>query len=478
MAKRSNYEGLQENVRNLKTSKIETWENKYKDKRYVIRMETPEFTCICPKTGRPDFAVITIRYIPDASCVELKSLKYYELSFRNTGIFHENVVNRMLDDIAGAVKPRWMEIVGCFNARGGIKTTVSAEYNRAYQKPHPGGVVFGLFHFYGEVGHYLFQLLFGELLDLFSRRQCYGFLGYLLGLPYRDAPYDALYLGYGYRGGAEFIKAQAEEYYRHRYIARHLPAQPDPYAGIMAVLDNAFYKPQHGRMGRLVKVGYLFVHPVHRKRILYEVVSTYGKEIDLLRQYIAYNRRFYSSVQKAIEIINENGGALSFHFEFTEWIHKIPATKKTAGIIHEWFLANSTHVIDLAFFLCGKPKKLTGYALAGFPWHNGSSIFTGAGVTEKNALLSYHANWESAGRWGIEILTAKNRLYLRPLEKLSIQNIEEIDTANVIIDDTLDIKFKPGYYLQDKSFLEDKKNLPDIQEQIHMLAWYEKINQA
>jgi len=113
--------------------------------------------------------------------------------------------------------------------------------------------------------------------------------------------------------------------------------------------------------------------------------------------YIAYNRRFYSSVQKAIEIINENGGALSFHFEFTEWIHKIPATKKTAGIIHEWFLANSTHVIDLAFFLCGKPKKLTGYALAGFPWHNGSSIFTGAGVTEKNALFSYHANWESAG---------------------------------------------------------------------------------
>jgi len=194
--------------------------------------------------------------------------------------------------------------------------------------------------------------------------------------------------------------------------------------------------------------------------------------------YIAYNRRFYSSVKKAKEIINENGGVLSFHFEFTEWIHKIPETKKTTGIIREWFLANSTHVIDLAFFLGGKPKNLSSYALAGLPWHNGSSIFSGAGITEKKALFSYHANWESAGRWSVEILTAKNRLYLRPLEKLSIQNIGEIDITNVAIDDTIDKKFKPGYYLQVKSFLEDKKNLPDIQEQIHMLAWYEKINQA
>jgi len=92
--------------------------------------------------------------------------------------------------------------------------------------------------------------------------------------------------------------------------------------------------------------------------------------------------------------------------------------------------------------------------------------------------MRYSPTTQTGNRRGIEILTAKNRLYLRPLEKLSIQNIEEIDTANVIIDDTLDIKFKPGYYLQVKSFLEDKKNLPDIQEQIHMLAWYEKINQA
>ena len=126
--KRSLYEGLQKKVRNLKTPAIETWKNQYPDKDYAITIDIPEFTCICPKTGLPDFANIKIKYIPDELCLELKSLKMYTIFYRNVGIFNENVVNKILEDCVKSCKPRSMEIVGEFNARGGIKTTVNAEY--------------------------------------------------------------------------------------------------------------------------------------------------------------------------------------------------------------------------------------------------------------------------------------------------------------------------------------------------------------
>jgi 7-cyano-7-deazaguanine reductase len=125
---KSSYEGLQNKIKKLKTPKIEVWKNQYPDRNYVITIDVPEFTCICPKTGLPDFANITVRYIPDELCLELKSLKYYEIFYRDVGIFHENVVNKFLDDLVKACRPRWMEITGEFNARGGIKTAVKAEY--------------------------------------------------------------------------------------------------------------------------------------------------------------------------------------------------------------------------------------------------------------------------------------------------------------------------------------------------------------
>jgi len=128
---KSNYEGLQKNIRTLKTPRIDIWQNQYPDKEYIITLENPEFTCVCPKTGLPDFANITIQYKPDKLCVELKSFKMHMLSYRDTGIFHEHVVNRILDDFVKACKPRWAHIKGEFNARGGIKTTVSVEYNKA-----------------------------------------------------------------------------------------------------------------------------------------------------------------------------------------------------------------------------------------------------------------------------------------------------------------------------------------------------------
>jgi len=122
------YDGLQEHIRDLPLPEIETWENKYPDRDYWIRIEIPEYTCICPKTGLPDFATITLEYIPDRACVELKSLKLYIHAFRAVGIFHEHATNRILDDFVRAVGPRRLVVTGVFNARGGIATTVKASY--------------------------------------------------------------------------------------------------------------------------------------------------------------------------------------------------------------------------------------------------------------------------------------------------------------------------------------------------------------
>jgi 7-cyano-7-deazaguanine reductase len=107
---------------------LETFPNPRPGRAYEITFECPEFTCLCPKTGQPDFATVRIRYVPDALCVELKSLKLYLWSFRDEGHFHEDVTNRILDDLASLLKPRSMTVVGDFNVRGGIHTVVTASY--------------------------------------------------------------------------------------------------------------------------------------------------------------------------------------------------------------------------------------------------------------------------------------------------------------------------------------------------------------
>ena len=124
------YEGLQENIRSLKTPRIDAWRNKYADKDYEITIQTDEFTCICPKTGLPDFGTIEINYSPDKLCVELKSFKLYLVSFRNAGVFHEHVTNRLLDDFVEACRPRSARISVGFRSRGGIVTTVTREYKK------------------------------------------------------------------------------------------------------------------------------------------------------------------------------------------------------------------------------------------------------------------------------------------------------------------------------------------------------------
>ena len=108
--------------------KIETFANPSPGRDYAIRMRIPEFTCLCPKTGQPDFATLYLEYIADRVCVELKSLKLYVWSFRDEGHFHEDVTNRMLDDLVAALKPRFLRLTAVFNVRGGIYTHVVAEH--------------------------------------------------------------------------------------------------------------------------------------------------------------------------------------------------------------------------------------------------------------------------------------------------------------------------------------------------------------
>ncbi len=114
-------------------STLETFDNSYPGRDYTIQIVCPEFTSVCPKTGQPDFGTLTITYVPDRKCVELKSLKLYLQKFRNEGIFYENVTNRILDDLADALSPRRMTLVAAFTPRGGITTSVTATFEQSRQ---------------------------------------------------------------------------------------------------------------------------------------------------------------------------------------------------------------------------------------------------------------------------------------------------------------------------------------------------------
>ncbi|MEW6612526.1 MAG: preQ(1) synthase [Pseudomonadota bacterium] len=114
---------------------LETFPNPNPERDYTIHMEIPEFTCLCPKTGQPDFATFLIEYVPDELCVELKALKLYMWSFREEGAFHEAVTNRILGDLVAATQPRFMRLTGKFNVRGGIYTTVVAEHRKPGWQP-------------------------------------------------------------------------------------------------------------------------------------------------------------------------------------------------------------------------------------------------------------------------------------------------------------------------------------------------------
>jgi 7-cyano-7-deazaguanine reductase len=131
---------------------LETFDNPAPARDFAIHMEIPEFTCLCPKTGQPDFATLYLDYVPDRRCVELKSLKLYVWSYRNEGAFHEAVTNRILDDLVAATKPRFMRLTARFNVRGGIFTHIVAEHRKRGWRPPPA-VDVGTFPAASPTGH-------------------------------------------------------------------------------------------------------------------------------------------------------------------------------------------------------------------------------------------------------------------------------------------------------------------------------------
>ena len=129
MTEESDLEGLTLLGKDAKPGKqLETFPNHHPDRRYIVRLESDEFTCICPATGQPDFANITVEYIPNKKILESKSFKLYLWSYRDEGVFHEHVTNTILDDLVTALDPHWCRVIGAFNIRGGIYITVEAEH--------------------------------------------------------------------------------------------------------------------------------------------------------------------------------------------------------------------------------------------------------------------------------------------------------------------------------------------------------------
>jgi hypothetical protein len=181
-------------------------------------------------------------------------------------------------------------------------------------------------------------------------------------------------------------------------------------------------------------------------------------------------------VLKVQELIEEEGGVRTFNFELTEWSHVIEKLKKGDGVLSKWFLGNSTHVADLAFYLGGQPKEMSCFTSGSLTWHPSSSAFAGAGKTKEGALFNYGADWESAGRWSVEVLTKENRYILRPMEALQVQKRGTIPVLNVEVDNKLDEEFKPGLYCQVASFLDgDNSKLCGISEQREMIKLYERM---
>jgi len=190
---------------------------------------------------------------------------------------------------------------------------------------------------------------------------------------------------------------------------------------------------------------------------------------------IAYNRRYLASVLKAKELVKKMGGALSFTFEFNERVGTFEILRElhTEETLARWFFANSTHVVDLAFYLGGTPRVLEGFSAVGSLWRPHPSFFSGAGITKSDVPFSYRANWELPGPWDVVIGTREGNLVLRPLEALSIE--KDGKTTSAELDDTLDTQFKPGFYRQVETFLAGDSELPTLAEQVENFRWYERM---
>ncbi len=192
--------------------------------------------------------------------------------------------------------------------------------------------------------------------------------------------------------------------------------------------------------------------------------------------FVGYNRRYYSSVQMAKKLIAEDGGVESFFFEFTEWGHLIRNKVCPQLVKEEWLWHNSTHVMDMAFFLGGFPEKISAFKAGSLDWHSRAAKYSGAGVTGTGAVFSYMANWAAPGRWVVEILTSQRRFIFKPLEKLQIQKIGSVAVDEYPIENEADLKFKPGLAEQLRAFLAgDESHLVTLKQQAQNLQWYKSI---
>lgn len=193
---------------------------------------------------------------------------------------------------------------------------------------------------------------------------------------------------------------------------------------------------------------------------------------------IAYNRRFYISINTLLEEAKKDEGIKSVHFEFTEWVHIINKDQFEEMDLKKWIISNSSHVIDSVFYLIGLPKELNTIVqgAGNIDWHPSGSIFIGSGISEKNIPFSYHSNWDGPGRWAIEVSTNKRRFYLKPMEKLQVQQKGSVVVEEFPINDKLDLDFKPGLFNQTKAFLNsDYTKFVDLDEQILSTKAYDSI---
>ena len=186
---------------------------------------------------------------------------------------------------------------------------------------------------------------------------------------------------------------------------------------------------------------------------------------------IAYNRRYLSSVIEARKRIKSAEKILSVNFEFCEDAPRIEALSTPLLIKEKWLLANSSHVIDLAFHLCGQPSEIRSEISGSLGWHPKGADFRGTGITNKGANFSYLADWRGPGRWGLEIILPNERLILRPIEKLSVMQRGSFEPKQIKIEDQLDKDYKPGLYLQTKAFLSDEidATLVTLEEQFNLI---------
>ena len=240
------------------------------------------------------------------------------------------------------------------------------------------------------------------------------------------------------------------------------------YGGIDSYIQNSKFLPKHA----IICVDVFNLHEVTISLIksgvknllvekpgglsIYEINSIYEKA----NQYssnvlIAYNRRFYESVELAKEIIKKDGGIRTSFFEFTEWTHNLDKIDQKTLLENKILLCNSSHLIDLFLYFCGNPEDFSAFYSGGISWNKNASAFSGSGITAKGIVFSYISDWESAGRWNLELTTNKRRLFFSPLEKLFCTDRGKLNKYEIEAQTSLDVEFKPGIYKMVKSFLDN-----------------------